>query len=150
MAEHRTIKSEKFDAAVAAGLLEGNPYLPIFTAVRHGLISHIAVPPSQDRWKITNQNVVITIGDDFHESKGPQAFHRRSLIVGMRKCAGIVLQVADFQTDVMAAIPLMASAGVPIMIVETRERHEIEWFEFIKRYAKNASVLYITTKNQNG
>lgn len=129
---------KKFDSLLASGALDGNPYHGIFRAVRRGECTLVSVFQAEDGKQPppfeappTTRGVVTQIGDDPGSSRGVSAFDKPSIEKALANCDLAVLQVANFQPDVMLLIEGSARIGKRVVIVETCEAHEIEWMEYI-------------------
>lgn len=149
------ITPERFDELLAAGQLDGNPYLPIMFGLRAGKCAILSVfqttaGQTAEAFAIpeTDKGIVIQIGDDLDQSRGVAGFDETSLQQMFGKVDGVILQVADFRSDVMEAVARSVSSGATMAIVETRERHEIEWYEYIKAAIKEKPMLVITTRDE--
>lgn len=130
----------------------GHPYAPVLAAMKAGtctLMSVFQAPPSAERESFEcprgQGGVVASIGDDLDISYGPSAFDRLSLDSLLRDCNAIVLQVANFREDVMRMVAGSAALGLIVVVVETREQHEIEWFNYIKANS-NVPLLVVSTR----
>jgi hypothetical protein len=153
---HSTLFSPaEFDAALASGKLADHPYLPILKAIRAGKCSLLSVFQTTEGEPLEFQipaldegtGIVVQIGDDLDASYGPSAFNRASVTRLMAEAKIVVLQVAAFQEPVMAAVAAIAAAGHTVLIIETREEHEIAWFKFLEEARGNLQgTIYVTTR----
>lgn len=143
--ERLGLKKEHFD-----NLSEDHPYWPIACGLREGTIKNLMFVPQggDEAWEVPDGPTVISIGDDLDCAMGPGAFHRPSLLKALRKCGGFVLQVADFQPEIMRAIAFAATIN-NVMIIETREDREIEWMTFLEAEGANqfGAIMIVTTRN---
>jgi len=151
------------DAAVLAeGLLDGSlrdhPYRPVLEAVCAGACAMLSVfqaepgeapvPFTAPPARLGQKGLVVTIGDDLDESRGVVAFDPVSLFSVLSRANVIVVQVAAFQAPVMAKIAATGAMGMTAVVIETREKHEMEWLEFIKANS-NCPVVLITTRPED-
>jgi hypothetical protein len=147
----------KLVAGIADGSLADHPYLPVLVAACAGVCAILSVfqaaegdkppafaPPARD----TGKGLVVTIGDDIDESRGVVAFDPLSLFGILAEADVVVLQVAAFQRPVMDRIAAAAALGLTVIVIETREQHELEWLEFVKANSK-CPVVLVTTRPED-
>lgn len=148
--EHTKLDPAKLAAGIASGALANHPYLPILIAATKGACDMMSVfqadkgqvPPAfEPLARKDGRGVVVSIGDDLDESRGTAAFDVASLSALLAQAKLIVLQVAMFQQPIMAHIARMASQGLVVVVIETREMHEIEWINFVKDNSDCPTIL---------
>lgn len=146
------IDQAKMRQDIASGELNDNPYIESYRLVAEGaaaMLMVLAEPPGStqpEAWAtpVVKKPTLFMIGDDLDDSFGPSRFHQPSIVDALKLCGGTVLQVANFQPDVMTAIALRLRHGESIMVVECRESTEKEWADFLhKNGAPN--MLVVTT-----
>jgi hypothetical protein len=128
------------------------PHLqPLMIAVRDGGIGLCVVPQGNEPFDPpTNRPTVVILGDDMLEAKGPAAFHRRSLILFVRKCRGAVIVASEPIVAAYAAAAAMAVAGFNAVIVETQPRHEADWKAALDAANPDLTYIIATVKPAGG
>jgi hypothetical protein len=95
-------------------------------------------------------NIVI-VGDDMHEAKGPDAFHRKSLARFIRRASGaVVVSCAPLPTAYRAAATHAALFRQDILIIETRLQFEPAWKTFVETHHPGIALLLCTVEPQGG
>ena len=115
---------------------------PIWKAVLNGC-TYVSVIQGDGAFKIpTKRPVVMVVGDDLHASKGPRAFHKRSLEAYLSRCMGAAIVSSEATVEAYAPLALQAiGLRHDVVIVETQPEHEDEWVALLERAAPLASVL---------
>jgi hypothetical protein len=101
----------------------------------------IPVPEHHLRWgAILNDDEPSRFG-----SRGPDFFHRPSLIKLVRNAKAIVLNTSgpDGPTYLMASLPL-AQRGDNCLLIETTNLHAPAWREFLGQHRGNSPVAIVT------
>lgn len=102
----QVLSEKQITSGLAAAIKAGNnPYIPIYKLVLDGTAAMIAVFQAAKGEKLkpwailgTKPHLII-IGDDMPPlgmSCGPSRFHVPSIVEGLKRCHGTVLQVASF------------------------------------------------------
>jgi hypothetical protein len=147
----------KLAAGIASGALADHPYLPVLEAALQGAcdmmsvfqVSKDQVPPAfEPPARTGRRGLVLTIGDDLDESRGIAGFDTKSLSDILAKADLIVLQVAMFQRPVMMQVVSVATIGLTAVVIETRERHELEWINFVKGNSNCPTILVTPRPDQ--
>lgn len=86
------------------------------------------------------------VGDDVLTSKGPSAFHQKSLRRLLGQATHVAINAADLEPSIYNAAADTAALGGNVVIVECRPETETEWMNFIMRYAPQADT-FIRTPN---
>ena len=95
-------------------------------------------------------NIVI-VGDDMHEAKGPDAFHRKSLVRFIKRARGaVIVSSAPVTAAYAAAASNAALFRQDIVIIETRLEFEPAWKTFIENHHPGIALLLCTVKSQGG
>lgn len=95
-------------------------------------------------------NIVI-VGDDLLEAKGPDGFHRKSLVRFIKRASGaVIVSCAPLPAAYRAAATNAALFRQDILIVETRLRFEPAWKTFIELHHPGIALLLCTVEPQGG
>ena len=107
---------------------------PIFEAVRnYGVASALVLQnagPFEFPW---DRPTIVCIGDDMEHALGPTAFHPESVNVVLDKVSAVAIVAcwADpriYKSAATNAVLLRQH----VLIIETRERYEADWFNFVE------------------
>lgn len=144
-----SVPRERFTHAIEHG---PEHFRPIMEAARDHGVGVCVVPQCIGRFDLPRKlpNIVI-VGDDMHQAKGPNAFHRKSLVRFIKRASGAVIVSSD---PVTAAYATAASSAAlfrqDILIVETRLQFEPEWKTFIETHHPGIALLLCTVEPQGG
>jgi hypothetical protein len=116
---------------------------PIMIAVRDCGVSLCLVPQGKLRFDPpSNRPAIVLIGDDMHDAKGPNGFHRRSLVRFARRCSGAVIVACSPLVEAYAsAAATAAGLRLNVLLVETRPQFEADWKAAIE--AANPDIAFI-------
>jgi hypothetical protein len=128
------------------------PHLrPLMVAVRDSGIGLCVVPQGKEPFDPPSNRPTVTIlGDDMLQAKGPDAFHRRSLVRFVRRCRGAVIVASEPLVVVYAAAATMAVAGFNTVIVETQPRYEADWKAALDAANPDLNFIIATVKPEGG
>lgn len=144
-----SVPCERFTQAVE----EGPAHLrPIMEAARdYGVL--VCIVPQDAQWfnPPRNRPCIVIIGDDMHEAKGPNAFHRESLVRFIKRVSSaVIVSSAPLTAAYAAAATNAALFRQDIVIVETRLEFEPAWKTFIETHHPGIALLLCTVKPQGG
>jgi hypothetical protein len=125
---------------------------PVMQAARDHGVGICVVPQGIERFDLPRKlpNIVI-IGDDLHEAKGPDAFHRKSVVRFIKRASGaVIVSCAPLPAAYAAAATNAALFRQDILIIETRLQFEPAWKTFIETYHPGIALLLCTVKPQGG
>jgi len=129
------------------------PHLrPLMIAVRDGGIGLCVVPQGKEPFDPPRNRPTVTImGDDMLEAKGPNAFHRCSLIRFARRCSGAVIVACSPLVEAYASAAATAvGLGHDVIIIETRPRFEADWKTAIETANPDIAFIIATVKPDGG
>lgn len=127
-------------------------FRPIMEAARDHGVGVCVIPQVIERFDLPRKlpNIVI-VGDDMHEAKGPDAFHRKSLVRFIKRASGaVIVSSAPVTAAYAAAATNAALFRQDIIIVETRLEFEPAWKTFIETYHPGIALLLCTVKPRGG
>lgn len=127
-------------------------FRPIMEAARDHGVGVCVVPQVIERFDLPRKlpNIVI-VGDDMHEAKGPDAFHRKSLVRFIKRASGaVIVSSAPVTAAYAAAATNAALFRQDIIIVETRLEFEPAWKTFIETHHPGIALLLCTVEPQGG
>lgn len=135
-------------------LIEHGPehFRPIMEAARDHGVGVCVVPQGIERFDLPRNlpNIVI-VGDDMHEAKGPDAFHRKSLIRFIKRASGaVIVSCAPLTAAYAVAANNAALFRQDALIVETRLQFEPAWKDFIETHHPGIALLLCTVEPQGG
>jgi hypothetical protein len=86
----------------------------------------------------------LIVGDDAYSSFGPARFHRESLEHALSRVTHAVVHsgAADIRAYSLAASPAILGNGV--IIVETTERWEGDWWDLVHKLAPTANKAIVS------
>ena len=121
--------------------------LPVVAAVRDyrlalvqiGDDTSVKVPKDIER-----RPILVIVGDDTDQSRGPAAFHEKSLRRFIRECKNVVLHCAEALPEHYAYAARSAVTERRCLVIESRPAHEVEWMAFVRQANPTAHVLLIT------
>ena len=91
-----SLKRADIDRAIASMSVTAPHWVPVLRAVRdHGIGTVSVLPTKSSFWPLpaeypASKPVLVYLGDDLDASRGPAAFHTRSLKRLFRDCCGVV------------------------------------------------------------
>lgn len=144
-----SVPRERFTHAIEHG---PEHFRPIMEAARDHGVGVCVVPQGIERFDLPRKipNIVI-VGDDMHEAKGPDAFHRKSLVRFIKRASGaVIVSSAPVTAAYAAAATNAALFRQDILIVETRLQFEPDWKDFIETHHPGIALLLCTVKPQGG
>lgn len=144
-----SVPRERFTNAIEHG---PEHFRPIMEAARDHGVGVCVVPQSIERFDLPRKlpNIVI-VGDDMHEAKGPDAFHRKSLVRFIKRASGaVIVSSAPVTAAYAAAASNAALFRQDIVIVETRLEFEPVWKTFIETHHPGIALLLCTVEPQGG
>jgi hypothetical protein len=127
-------------------------FRPIMEAARDHGVGVCIVPQVIERFDLPRKlpNIVI-VGDDMHEAKGPDAFHRKSLVRFIKRASGaVIVSCAPLLAAYAAAATNAAVFRQDVVIVETRLEFEPAWKTFIETHHPGIALLLCTVQPQGG
>jgi hypothetical protein len=144
-----SVPRERFTRAIKYG---PEHFRPIMEAARdHGV--GVCVVPQGAEWfnpPRKRPNIVI-VGDDMHEAKGPDAFHRKSFVRFIKRASGaVIVSCAPLPVAYHSAATNAAVFRQDIVIVETRLAFEPAWKTFIESHHPGIALLLCTVQPQGG
>jgi hypothetical protein len=146
---HFNVPADRFTHAIQ----QGPEHLrPLMQAARDHGVGICVVPQGGERFNPPRKrpNVVI-VGDDMHEAKGPNAFHRNSLVRFIKRASGaVIVSCAPLPAAYAAAATNAAMFRQDILIVETRLQFEPAWKTFIEIHHPGIAMLLCTVEPQGG
>jgi hypothetical protein len=144
-----SVPRERFTHAIEHG---PEHFRPIMEAARDHGVGVCVVPQGAERFNPPRKrpNIVI-IGDDMHEARGPDAFHRKSLVRFIKRARGaVIVSSAPLPPAYAAAATNAALFRQNILIVETRLRFEPAWKTFVETHHPGIALLLCTVEPQGG
>lgn len=144
-----SVPHERFTRAIERG---PEHLRPIMEAARDHGVGICVVPQGAERFNPPRKrpNIVI-VGDDMHEAKGPDAFHRKSLVRFIKRASGaVIVSCAPLPAAYAAAATNAALHRQDILIVETRLQFEPAWKTFVETYHPGIALLLCTVEPQGG
>ena len=144
-----SVPRERFTHAIEHG---PEHLRPIMGAARDHGVGVCVMPQGAERFNPPRKrpNIVI-VGDDMHEAKGPDTFHRKLLVRFIKRASGaVIVSCAPLPAAYAAAATNAALFRQDIMIVETRLQFEPSWKTFIETHHPGIALLLCTVEPQGG
>lgn len=117
--------------------------VPIWQAVAERDVTHATVMQNDGRWTIPEgRPVVLIVGDDLTEAKGPRAFSARSLRAFLSRCSAIAFMGGAPHAGVYAeAARRAAEDRETVAIIESQPEHAEAWVALVDKMAPKAALL---------
>lgn len=144
-----SVPSERLTHAIERG---PEHLRPVMQAARDHGVGICVVSQGAERFNPPHKrpNIVI-IGDDLHEAKGPDAFHRKSVVRFIKRASGaVIVSCAPLPAAYAAAATNAALFRQDILIIETRLQFEPAWKTFVETHHPGIALLLCTVKPQGG
>ena len=144
-----SVPRERFTHVIEQG---PEHFRPIMEAARDHGVGVCVVPQGPERFHLPRKlpNIVI-VGDDMREAKGPDAFHRKSLVRFIKRASGaVIVSSAPVTAAYAAAATNAALFRQDIIIIETRLQFEPAWKDFIETHHQGIALLLCTVEPQGG
>jgi hypothetical protein len=122
---------------------------PIVQAIPYGVAVLFARPRQVFRAPraMLGRAAVVIVGDDREVAEGPEAFHLPALRKLLRACAGFAVMSGAPVRDAYVLGPALALAvDRPVVLIETQERREADWWAFARKLAPRAAKLLVTPR----
>jgi hypothetical protein len=140
-----SVPRERFTYAIERG---PEHLRTIMQAARDHGVGICVVPQGAERFNPPRKrpNIVI-IGDDMHAAKGPDAFHRKSLVRFIKRASGaVIVSCAPLTAAYAAAATNAAQFRQDVLIVETRLEFEPAWKVFVETHHPGIALLLCTVE----
>jgi hypothetical protein len=141
-----SVPRERFTHAIEHG---PEHFRPIMEAARDHGVGVCVVPQGAERFNPPRKcpNIVV-VGDDMYEARGPDAFHRKSLVRFIKRASGAVIVSCAPLTAAYAAAATNAALFRQDIIVETRLEFEPAWKTLIETHHPGIALLLCTVEPQ--
>lgn len=115
---------------------------PLWDAVLRGC-TYATVVQGDGAFRIpTGRPAVVVLGDDLDASRGPSAFHRRSLDRYLSRCMGVAIISCEALPEAYTSLAFQAvNNRQDVAIIETQPEHAPAWFALTLRAAPLAKIL---------
>ena len=136
-------------ARLTTAIEVGPAYLrPIMVAVRDAGVGFGIVAQDSGPFDFpSNRPTIVILGDDLWESKGPNAFHQKSLRRFVKRCRNAVIMACEPLPVAYAAAAATAAGFLrDVIIVETQPRHEADWKAALDAINPDLNYIICTVK----
>lgn len=128
----------------------GGHLVPIFEATASGVCILIQQPEKREFHLPKARPSIVVIGDDLDTSRGPEAFHLRSVRRALAKAHSCYLMIGGPLPRAYVAAAVTAEAGLNVVIIESQPAEEASWLEFVNKHRRpGGTVIFATPKAQS-
>jgi hypothetical protein len=124
---------------------------PILTVVRDAGVALCMVPHGGHRFDPSRDKpTILVMDDDALGSKGPGAFHHKSLRRFVQRCRHAVIVACEPLPVAYATAAVIAGLRQDVILVETRSEHEADWKAALDAIKPNLTYLLCSVKSAGG